>query len=201
VSLPRRRPRTATDDRRAALLAAAADLVWRKGYAGASMREIAAEAGVLISTVYHYFPSKEDLIEEVHRQGVERITGLVEAALAGRTDPWERLEAAVVAHVEAILPPDPFCRAVQAVLPGRSAEFDRRLIAQRDAYEAVLMGLLDDLPVRPGVDRRLFRLGLVGMVNAIPRWYRPGRLSAEQIASGLVAMLRDGVSAAGAGGP
>jgi AcrR family transcriptional regulator len=58
------------------------------GYAGMSMRRLAEACGVKVSTLYYYFPSKEDLLRDVirHRSYDELMRGPVpvEARLAPR---------------------------------------------------------------------------------------------------------------------
>ena len=53
------------DRRRHALLVAAYELIARKGLEGLRTRDIAARAGVNISTLHYYFGTKSDLIEAV----------------------------------------------------------------------------------------------------------------------------------------
>jgi len=50
------------EERRNQILDAAARLFARKGYKGATIREIACEAGVAEGTIYNYFDSKHDLL-------------------------------------------------------------------------------------------------------------------------------------------
>jgi len=184
-------------DRRALILSAAARLLWEHGEAGATMREIGQDSGVLMSTLYYYYPSKDHLIRAVHEAGVQRIRERVELACARGTDPWERVTAAAVAHLESILDPDPFFRVVQMPLPRISTELRKTVIALRDSYEDIQRGLVAELPLRPEVDRSLFRLGLIGMLNAVPNWYRPGGpATPATIACGFVALLRKGAEVA-----
>ncbi|MBB4212645.1 TetR family transcriptional regulator [Rhodothalassium salexigens DSM 2132] len=68
--------------RRQALLDAAANLFVAKGYAGTSIRDIAAAVDMLPGSVYYHFASKERLLLAVHREGVAHFTAEVEAALA-----------------------------------------------------------------------------------------------------------------------
>ncbi|WP_201154875.1 TetR/AcrR family transcriptional regulator [Rhodothalassium salexigens] len=68
--------------RRQALLDAAASLFVAKGYAGTSIRDIAAAVDMLPGSVYYHFASKEQLLMAVHREGVAHFTAEVEAALA-----------------------------------------------------------------------------------------------------------------------
>ncbi len=66
------------------------------GIAGYSINRVANEAGIRLSTVQHYFPTREDLlratIEEIAKRNLERARGFVE----NRSRPPEsRLEAII----------------------------------------------------------------------------------------------------------
>lgn len=49
---------------------------------------VAAQAGVGISALYRRYPSKEDLLRELARDGLARYIAVLEEALAGEGDPW-----------------------------------------------------------------------------------------------------------------
>lgn len=51
--------------RRAEVLEAALELLAEEGYAGASLRKLAARLGMAQPSLYHYFRTKEDLVEQV----------------------------------------------------------------------------------------------------------------------------------------
>ena len=71
-------------DARARLLAAAGKLIAERGYRGASVDGIAAEAGFSKGAVYWHFRSKEDLLHTLIEERVrERMEGLVERLRAG----------------------------------------------------------------------------------------------------------------------
>ncbi|MFQ6058255.1 MAG: TetR/AcrR family transcriptional regulator [Anaerolineae bacterium] len=55
-------------ERRAQILEAATRVFARKGYRGATIREIAAEAGVAEGTIYNYFKNKDDILISLPRQ-------------------------------------------------------------------------------------------------------------------------------------
>jgi AcrR family transcriptional regulator len=182
--LPRR------DNRRQRLLDAAARQFRERGYSAASMRDIAGNAGMLAGSAYYHFPSKEELLVAVHEEGIRRITGAVERALLGLTDPWARLEAAAAAHLEALLNGGDYAQVVIRDLP-RDAEAVRpRLIGLRDAYEDIFRHLVADVPLPADVDRRLLRLMLLGALNWSPRWYRAGGVPPTRLAQDFIAMLR-----------
>ncbi len=54
----------------------------RKGYAGASVREIAEMAGVAKPALYYHFGSKEGLLLAILRQAQQELTGALERAVA-----------------------------------------------------------------------------------------------------------------------
>jgi AcrR family transcriptional regulator len=51
--------------REEAIIGAALSMFARKGVAGATMQEVAAEAGLSAGAIYRYFPGKEQLVEAV----------------------------------------------------------------------------------------------------------------------------------------
>jgi AcrR family transcriptional regulator len=58
--------------KRQAILDAAARCFRRSGFRGASIADICAEAGIGAGNLYHYFPSKEAMVEEIAEQDMER---------------------------------------------------------------------------------------------------------------------------------
>lgn len=53
------------DEYRRELLQKCFSIFCRKGFANVTMRELAAEIGVSTGTLYHYFPSKENIMEQM----------------------------------------------------------------------------------------------------------------------------------------
>src|SRR6185437_6939044 len=81
---------------RAKLLSVSARLFAQNGFEATSMRDIAKRAGMLAGSMYYHFPSKNELIAAVYEAGVTQIGMAVDAALAGATEPWARLEVACI---------------------------------------------------------------------------------------------------------
>lgn len=69
------------------------DLLANKGYANVTTRQIALELGISTGSLYHYFPSKkalfEQLVEEINRQDL----AMLKAATYGAQTLSDRLEA------------------------------------------------------------------------------------------------------------
>jgi TetR/AcrR family transcriptional regulator, fatty acid metabolism regulator protein len=68
---------TATD-KRTLILDAAVRVFARKGYHAARVGDIAAEAGVAHGLLYHYFDSKEEVLESIFRETWTELLGALE---------------------------------------------------------------------------------------------------------------------------
>ena len=93
-------PRPRINNRRTRVLDAAAYRFRRQGFSATTMRDIAADAGMLAGSLYYHFTSKTALLIAVHEEGVRRIADAVDAAVAAAdpADPWQRLEQALAAR-------------------------------------------------------------------------------------------------------
>ncbi len=149
---------------------------------------------MLPGSLYYHFAAKEDLLAAVYAEGVRRISARVSAAIGGKTDPWSRLEAACVAHLEALLEESDYAQVVIRVRPNDAPAIAARLVELRDGYERLFIELVDELPVRRGVDRRNLRLMLLGALNWTQSWYRPGHDDPGAIARQFVGLLRQPVT-------
>ena len=90
---------------RTRILDAAADVLARKGYAAATLTEIASVAKMQAGSLYYHFDSKDAIVEEVLAVGLEHARDAIRAALNAAGDDasgHDRLMAAVVAYVTAI---------------------------------------------------------------------------------------------------
>ena len=70
-----------------------------RGYEATGIRDVARDAGLSLSTIYHYVDSKEDLLLAIATAAMGDLRAAAEEALAGATNPRERLVALVKAHV------------------------------------------------------------------------------------------------------
>lgn len=70
-------PQTLKEPVRARILQAAETLLYEKGPAGATMREIAGAAGVTPGNLYRYYPGKEQLLAAITRPVLEGLDELV----------------------------------------------------------------------------------------------------------------------------
>jgi AcrR family transcriptional regulator len=84
------------DERRAWLTGVLLRVVDEHGLEGASIRAVAAAAGVSIGTVQHYFPTKDDLLRHAYRHSEAAIEARIERRLQGVTSPRAALRGIVL---------------------------------------------------------------------------------------------------------
>src|SRR5215813_3507988 len=100
------RPRAATfDQQRDALLAAAAELFAERGYATASIADLARVCGVSKGLLYHYYRDKEHLLFDIADRYLDTLVQLVaeveQAAPAPEAALRELIERFMVAYEHA----------------------------------------------------------------------------------------------------
>ena len=78
-----------------ALLDRASSRFAEQGFHATTIRELATAAAMTPGAIYFHVPTKQALLIAVYEEGVERITDRVDSAVAGETQPWQRLEKAV----------------------------------------------------------------------------------------------------------
>jgi len=179
------------DSRRDQILERAALLFGENGYDRTSIRDIAAAVGMLPGSVYYHFPSKEALLAAVYTAAIDRAIETLQAATAGHQDPWDRLEAASVAHL-GILVGGGSIAVVITDGPNLPAAVRAELVTQRHRYETVFRDLVAEIDLPDGVTPSAFRLALLGALNWSLTWFRPDGDPAEIVARNIFAVFRAG---------
>ncbi|MBB3349048.1 TetR/AcrR family transcriptional regulator [Sphingomonas sp. BK069] len=95
-----------TEANRARLLAAARAAFAAHGYAGASMDELTAAAGLTRGALYHGFGDKKGLLAAVVAQVDHEMAARARAAAASARDDWDALLAEAAAYIEMALDPE-----------------------------------------------------------------------------------------------
>ncbi|MDB5697807.1 MAG: hypothetical protein JWN69_611 [Alphaproteobacteria bacterium] len=80
-------------------IAVAARRMAELGYEGTTVRDIAKEMGLTSATLFHYFPSKNDLLEAIIQVGVEHGLGVIRNAMGADFTPLARVQRLVRAHL------------------------------------------------------------------------------------------------------
>ncbi len=147
---------------------------------------------MLPGSLYYHFAAKEDLLAAVYEAGVRELVAAVRVAVARETQPWARLEAACVAHLEAVLKRSDTAQVLIRVLPEQVPAAAAHLKRLRAEYEAVFRELVGALPLADGTDRRTLRLMLLGALNWTRFWYQEDAADTPRtIARRMVKLLRE----------
>jgi AcrR family transcriptional regulator len=123
-----RKPRADALRNRARILEVAKAAFTRQG-ANASLEEIAKQAGVGAGTLYRHFPTRDELIEGVYRNEVEKLAGAA-ARFAEAMSPLEALRAWMLLLVDYIAAKHIIAPALNTIAggPSRLHEGSRSLI-------------------------------------------------------------------------
>lgn len=170
-------PRVRSDDYEAkshAIMDCAAALFAKEGYPTAKMQDVAKACGATKSMLYHYFPTKDDLLFAMLEEHLQRVIQGVEEAIAGGGTPRERLQLLVEAytqkstqsrrrHVVAMNDVKFLPKAMQGPL----------IELQRQLTERVAQLLRELNPALPDEVYKPYTMMLVGMLNWTDFWYRP----------------------------
>ena len=177
-------------DRRHEILEIAAELFAERGYRATSIRDIAERAGLLAGSLYYHIRSKEALFVEIHNTALAAAATRIHKALEGLTDPWARLQAACLEMLEIQLNSDSLTLPIMNNLRSVPASVRDVLIQQRDDFEMIFRELVADLPLDEAIDRNLYRILLLSLLNSADGWFREGRLSRAEIAAQILKIFR-----------
>jgi TetR/AcrR family fatty acid metabolism transcriptional regulator len=134
------------------ILAAAEDLISRKGVQESTISEIAASAGVTDSVIYHYFQNKEDLVFSITGLHMEDVNNRLQEHLEGILEPISLLSKMCWFHLHYNLTHKYYsrillfeCRSNRNFYKHESYQLIRR-------YAGIMLSILNE-----GVERGVFR--------------------------------------------
>ena len=165
-------------DRRRALLAAAVRVFARKGYHTCRVGDIAEEAGVAHGLLYHYFRSKEDVLETIFRESWGALLEALRLVEDSGDPPREQLRK-TVAIVLRTWKNDPDLVRVLVREITRSAQLQKEVDELGHAFEAlerIIRRGQESGDFAPGIDPRLGSYVVYGALEEILTGWVLGRL-------------------------
>jgi TetR/AcrR family transcriptional regulator, cholesterol catabolism regulator len=181
------------------LLDKTAHLFAERGYEDSTIATITAELGVTRPTLYTYTRSKQELVEAIYdrlfdfyRQALpeyvhledpplQRIWGIIELQLEATTRLRDHL-VLVLRRFDELVERYPHIRAWWHEL------------------DTILLTAIEEARARgecsPEVDTILLKHAIWAVINDLPFWYKPGRLSKQDIAGQLVLLFSAGSTGA-----
>jgi AcrR family transcriptional regulator len=177
------------DEKREALRKGAAQHFAAHGFDRASMTGVARSLGVSKALIYHYWPSKEDLLFDIFdahfadlldaTDGATDLTGMIGALLAAyeHADPEHKLQLDALK----LLPPD------------RQAPL---MAAQRALVARMSDAVAREAPHLTADELRASTMTVFGIVNWVYMWHRPGKgMSRTDYARFAAGFVRGGLAA------
>ena len=175
------------EERRASIVNRAADLFATRGFRGASMADLAAACATSKSLLYHYYPSKEDLLYAVMLSHIDQLVADV-AAVAGETgtarEKMDRILHRFMHHYVGAASRQKVLLNDLAHLPeDRRASIVAKQRAIIDAVQALLVQVDPALTSDP-VAARVRTMLLFGAINWTHTWFDPaGPASTDAVAN------------------
>ena len=168
----------ANEDKRRVLLDAAVRVFARKGYHTCRVSDIAEEAGVAHGLLYHYFSSKEEVLETVFRETWALMLHAVEGVETS-DDPAREKVRKVAAIVLRSWRDQPDLVRVLVREVTRSSHLQERIVEIEQAFaalERIIRSGQESGEFRPDVDVRLTSTILYGALEAILTGWVLGQL-------------------------
>ncbi len=196
-------PRTRANDfeeKRHALLLTAASVFASQGMEKASLSQIAAEAGISKSLLYHYYPRKGELIFSIIENHLLELDQKIEDADDFSLPPEARLRRLVGAIIEAYRGADDQHKvqlnAASTLTEEQHAaitSIERRIVRRFSCILRDINPALDD-PDRPLL--MPVTMSLFGMMNWVYMWFKDGgRVTREDYAQVATTLLLEGITA------
>lgn len=181
------------DKRRDAIVAAAARLYARRGFQGASVAELAEACGTSKSLVYHYFPSKDDILYEVMAAHLDALVDAADDAMRiGGAE--ERLRALTLAFMRLYAGAQDSHKVLLNELDNLHPDRRTEVVRKQRRIIAVVETLIRE--IRPETNPITLPLTMLffGMINWTHTWFRPdGTMAAEELAELAVEVMLNGV--------
>ncbi|WP_246331688.1 TetR/AcrR family transcriptional regulator [Sphingomonas chungangi] len=183
------------EEKREAVLHAAAEAFAERGYHRTSLDDIAARLGITKPTLYYYARNKDDLVSAVATRALDRI---LEAIEGDRESTALAQLQHLLRHYAEVMATD-FGRCIIVVLDahigGPGGDLMQRGMRQIDARMRELLALgTEDGSIARG-DPKLTAFMIAGALNGIARWFdEGGALSAAMVAEKFVNQLTAGLA-------
>jgi AcrR family transcriptional regulator len=188
---------------RARILDAAAHVLSVKGYAGMRLSDVAEYAELQAPAIYYYFPSREDLIEEVMWAGIADMRDHLLDVLAGApagASAMDKIMLGVEAHLRHELEISDYTTASIRNAGQLPEKIRKRQVAEEARYGEVWRKLFKEASaegeIREDLDLYIAQMLVLGALNWTAEWWNPRRGSLETVVAMAQSFVREGLAPA-----
>jgi AcrR family transcriptional regulator len=178
------------------VVAAAAKVFHARGFAAASLDEIAGQLGMSKGSLYNYISSKEELLEAVVGPPAEEILSTLRTLAATDLPASEKLRRVTRTHVLILERTFDFAAVYLHEIPGRGlgAEWAAKDHEYVSLIEGIVREGVGDGDFSPEINVRVSAMALIGALNWLTRWWHAdgpisGAVIADQISETFLAGL------------
>ena len=183
------------------ILDAAARLLSCRGYAATTLTDIAGAAEMQAGSLYYHFDSKDAIVTEVLRVGIDHAREAIDDALVELgpdAKGSERLAEAIVAYVNCIVAESSFTVANIRCYNESPPHTREQLSSALREFTSLWVGLLAegqaDGSLRSDTNAKVLARIMISGLNSLANWYRPGgELRLEDLARQFAGMVLDGL--------
>lgn len=174
------------DTAKGRVLRAAAALFRQNGYAGTTVRDLAAEVGILSGSIFHHFSSKEEILFSVMQEVVVAMEEALRASLALAETTRDKVRTLITTELMFIHGEAGDATAVlMHEWRSLSPDQQQKLLQNRKAYFGLWQQTLERARTEgmTVVEPEYLRQLVHGALAWTTYWYRPGgKLSLDQLA-------------------
>ncbi len=165
-----------------------------RGFHGTGMRDLAEEVGLSPASLYHYVPSKEELLYRILDGAMRALLQEVRAQSDLAPSAEERFRRIVRVHLSFVAGRPQEVRLL-------TREYDSLTGSRRSEVRSLMLEYLGTVSLalealRPSLGPRALRasaFALIGMLTWVHHWYRPWRdVPVEALAEGLAEIFLRG---------
>jgi AcrR family transcriptional regulator len=150
------------------------ELIYRHGYEGMNLRQLATAVGIQQGSLYNHIRSKQDLLVHLYDRHMSALMAALDEALAEAERPIDRLRAFVAFHVTYHIERKREVFVVNSELRSLEPPNRARATEVRKLYERRLIDILEAGQADGSfatVDAPVTAFGILGMVSGICTWY------------------------------
>jgi AcrR family transcriptional regulator len=173
------------EQRREAIVGQAADLFARDGFRGSSINDLASACGVSKALLYHYFPSKEDILHAVMASHLDLLLEDAAQAAASEGDAEDRLRRLLHGFMGHYVGASSRQKVLLNELGNLPPDRRRSVVAKQRELIATVQALLSEIHPALATDpprARVVTMLLFGMINWTLTWFDPeGPIAPEAV--------------------
>ncbi|MBS1790128.1 MAG: TetR family transcriptional regulator [Acidobacteria bacterium] len=198
----KKQTRLSGSERTDQIYSVAAQMICERGFDATSMSDIAEAVGITKAGVYHFIPSKKELLFAIMSYGMDTLEAAVIQPAREIADAEQRLKAIITSHSMLIARSSndfghsPVTILVEEEL-GLSPVHRRKLRQRKRVYVDLIRSTLEEMKAEgklKDIDVTAAAFSLLGMILWVARWFRPdGKLSRQQVAEEICKIALNGL--------